>query len=132
MGKINLNTYIKKSHIRAVEKFNEELKAWAKETGEDEATLYEDANTSFTLSDIHLMEGCLCYTYDGKDDHDTLVQKDPDTGEYYEIEGPDSLMGIIKFWGKCLKRAKRYWAMDPDHLDKIQDGDIEDTEEEED
>ena len=27
----DLNQYIKKSHLRAVEKFNEELKAWAKE-----------------------------------------------------------------------------------------------------
>lgn len=27
--KTNLNDYIKKSHIKAVEKFNDELKAWA-------------------------------------------------------------------------------------------------------
>lgn len=130
MAKKDLNDYIKKSHITALEKFKAELEKY-KETCDPDGLLYEDANTSFTLSDIHLMEGCLCYTYDGKDDHDTLVQKDPDTGEYYEIDGPDSLMGIIKFWRKCLKRAKRYWAMDPDRLDKIQDGVIEDVNEEE-
>lgn len=130
MAKEDLNNYIKKSHITALEKFKAELERYKTECDPD-GWLYEDANTSFTLSDIHLMEGCLCYTYDGKDDHDTLVQKDPDTGEYYEIEGPDSLMGIIKFWRKCLKRAKRYWAMDPDWLDKIQDGAAEDINDDE-
>ena len=128
----DLNIYIKKSHIKAVKKFNEELKAWAKETGEDEPTLYEDAFTNFTLSHVHVMEGCLCYTYDGKDDHDTIVMKDPDSGEYYEDECIDGIMNTIKFWRKCLKRAQRYWSMDPDELDRIQDGEAEETEEEED
>ena len=49
---------------------------------------------------------------------------------------PNRLWLIAKFygefWRKCLKRAKRYWAMDPDRLDKIQDGVIEDVNEEED
>ena len=47
----DLNTFIKKSHIKAVAKFNEELKAFARETGEEPTRLYENANTSFTLSD---------------------------------------------------------------------------------
>ena len=131
MAREDLNKYIKRSHIAALEKFKAELERYKTECDPD-GWLYEDANTSFTLSDIHLMEGCLCYTYDGKDDHDTLVQKDPDTGEYYEIEGPDSLMGIIKFWRKCLKRAAKFWNMDPDELDAIQNAEVEYHEEEED
>lgn len=62
-----LISYIKKSHLKAVQRFNEELKAFAKETGEEVATLYEDANTSFTLSDISIsQDGQLFYTYDGQ------------------------------------------------------------------
>jgi ABC-type Fe3+ transport system substrate-binding protein len=34
----------------------------------------------------------------------------------------------LKFWRANLRRAKRYWEMDTDTLDKIQDGELEDTE----
>lgn len=132
MAKKDLNDYIKKSHIRAVEKFNEELKAWAKETGEDKATLYEDANTSFTLSDPVVENGWLKFNYDSQPDSVNFVMKDDLTGEYYEEEGIDGIMEYVKFWRACLRRTKRYWAMDSDELDRIQDGEAEDLEEEED
>ena len=125
MGKKDLNEYIKKSHIKAVEKFNEELKAWAKETQEDEATLYEDANTSYTLSNVRVEHGYLKYKYDGCEEKDRMVFFDDEAGRYYETEY-DGIMEQIKFWRKCLRRAKRYWEMDPDWLEKIQDGAIED------
>ena len=131
MAREDLNKYIKKGHIRAVEKFNEELKAWAKETGEAEATLYEDANTSFTLSNLRVEHGYLKYRYDGCDEKERIVIEGPREGVYVETEY-DGIMDFVKFWRKCLKRAKRYWAMDPDWLDKIQDGAIEDINEEED
>lgn len=127
----DLNIYVKKSHIKAVEKLNEELQAWAKETGDDEAVLYEDANTSFTLSDLRVEEGCLRYRYDGKEDRDTVVFYDDDSGSYYETAF-DGIMESVHFWRACLRRAKRYWAMDPDKLDRIQDGEEEDINEEED
>ena len=128
---MDLNDYIKKIHIKAVEKFNEELKAWEKETGESPVTLYEDANTSFTLSDILVENGWLKFNYDGKPDSVLMVQKDDFDGEYYEDEGIDGIMEYLKFWRACLRRAKRYWAMDSDELDRIQDGELEDNEEEE-
>ena len=128
----DLNKYIKKSHIKAVEKFNEELKAWAKETGENPVTLYEDAVISFTLANIRVKDGCLCYDYDGKDDYDVIVVRDEETGDYYEDEAIDGIMDTVKFWRKCLNRAKKFWAMDPDHLDAIQNGEAEFNEEEED
>jgi hypothetical protein len=34
----------------------------------------------------------------------------------------------VSFWRACLRRAKRYWAMDTDKLDAIQDGEQEDEE----
>lgn len=126
------NIYIKKSHIKAVEKFNEELKAWAKETGEKEPTLYEDAFTSFTLSDPVVENGWLKFNYDGQPDSVNCVMKDKVTGEYYEDEGIDDIMGYVRFWRKCLNRARKFWNMDPDHLDAIQNAEVEYHEEEED
>lgn len=128
----NLIDYIKKSHIEDVVKFNEELQAWSKETGENPVTLYEDANTSFTLADIAIsQDGQLFYTYDGKVEFEVIVRQDEETGEYYEVEGMDSIMEYIKFWRKCLRRAKRYWSMDSEKLDAIQNGEAEDIEDEE-
>lgn len=128
---VDLNDFIRKSHIRAVEKFNEELKAFARETGEKEVTLYENANTSFTLSEPFVENGWLKFNYDGQPDSVRMVEKDDLDGKYYEEEGVDSIMEYVKFWRKCLNRAKRYWGMDPDRLDAIQDGEIEEDEDEE-
>ena len=135
MVKKNLIDYIKKSHLKAVEKFNEELKAWAKETGENPVTLYEDAFTSFTLADVAIsQDGQLFYTYDGKIEFEVIVRKDEETGEYYEDEGMDGIMEYVKFWRKCLKRAQRYWFMPVEQLDKLQDpeNEVEDEEDEDD
>lgn len=127
----NLNQYIKKSHLRMVEKFKEDLEMFRQQTGDKVAELYEDAYTSFKLGDIKVENGILSYQYDDGRDFDRIVLQDPDTKEYYEDESLDSLPEIIKFWRKCLRRAKRYWSMDPDRLDKIQDGEIEDQDDEE-
>lgn len=107
-----------------VAKFNEDLKAWAKTTGEKEAELYEDIYTSFTLSDMRLENGCLVYNYDGREEREQIVQEED--GEFYETEGIDGIAEGIKFWRSCLRRAKRYWETDPDTLDKMSDGEIED------
>ena len=127
----DLNSYIKKSHIKAVEKFNEELQVWAKETGEDEPTLYEDANTCFTLSHVHVENGWLKFDYDGQPDSALVVEMDELDGQYYEDE-LDGIMEYVRFWRKCLNRAKKFWAMDPEKLDAIQDGEAEFNDEEED
>ncbi len=127
----DLNQYIKKSHIKAVEKFAAELEEWRKETGEDEATLYEDAYTSFTLSNPRVVNGSLCYHQDGVDYSENMVRFDEETIEYWEEDCLDSIMDYLKFWRACIRRAKRYWSMDTDKLDAIQNGDIEDDEEDE-
>ena len=128
-----LISYIKKSHIKALQRFNEELKAWAKETGEEAPTLYEDANTSFTLSNIAIsQDGTLFFDYDGKTEFEAEVLFDEEENCYHENEGSESIMEYIKFWRKCLKRAQRYWNMDSDELDMLTDGETEDVDEEED
>ena len=119
----DLNTYIKQSHINALEKFKEELEKY-KETCDPDGWLYEDYNTHFTLDNIRLEDGRLCYDYDGKPDTDVIVCKDEETGEYWE-DDIDGIMDIVKFWRKCLRRAEKYWSMDPDHLDAIQNGEAE-------
>ena len=126
----DLRRYIKKSHLKAVEKFNQELDAWKRETEEEAARLYEDPFTGFTLANIRLnSQGEMLYDYDGKEDKAVVVELDEEDGCYYECEY-DGIMSYLKFWRSCLRRAKRYWAMDPDRLDKIQDGEEEDEEEE--
>ena len=126
----DLNIFIKKKHLEALEKFKDELEAFRKETGEEVAVLYEDAYTSFKLGDIKVENGILSYRYDDGRDYERIVLRDPDTRKYYEVDVMDGIMDFVKFWRKCLRRAKRYWAMDTEKLDKIQDGQIEDIEEE--
>lgn len=127
----DLNKYIKKSHIKMVENFNADLEAFRKETGEPVATLYEDANTSFTLSSVRVDEGRLKYTYDGKEEYEEALWVDEEDGSLSEMEGIDSIPEYIKFWRACLRRAKRYWGMDGDKLDAIQNGEALDIELEE-
>jgi hypothetical protein len=126
---VDLNDYIKKSHIRALENFKAELEKY-KTLGDPDGTLYEDPYTSFTLDNIILVDGELHYDYDGKREIDVIVRKDEETGEYFEDDGMDGLMETVKFWRKCLKRAQRYWYMPTEQLDAIQDGEVEDEEEE--
>lgn len=132
MAKRDLNDYIKKSHLKALDKFKEELEAFRKETGDEVAVLYENAYISFKLGDIKVENGVLSYRYDDGRDFERVVLRDPDTRKYYEVDMMDGIMDYVSFWRKCLRRAKRYWAMDPEVLDKIQDGEAEDTDEEED
>lgn len=127
----DLNQYIKKSHLKAVEKFNEELQAWAKETGEQPVELFENPFVSFRLANVRVVNGDLVYEYDGKEEKEMVVCTDEETGELYETEY-DGIMDYIKFWRACLRRAKRYWSMPVEKLDAIQDGKVEDIEDTED
>lgn len=126
----NLNQYIKKSHLRMVERFNADLEAFREYTGDAAAVLYEDAYTSFTLANVRVENGCLQYEYDGKLEQEAIVLQDEDTKEYYEEEY-DGISEWIKFWRACLRRAKRYWEMDTDTLDAIQSVEKEDNEDDE-
>lgn len=130
MEKQDLNQYIKKSHLKMVEKFNADLEAFRKETEEKAATLYEDADTSFTLANVRVENGCLLYEYDGREESESMLVYDDDEQEFFE-EDIDGIAEWVKFWRKCLNRAKRYWSMDTETLDKIQNGEIEDKEDKE-
>ena len=91
----NLNQYIKKSHLRMVERFNADLEAFREYTGDDAAVLYEDAFTSFTLANVRVENGCLKYEYDGKLEQEAIVLQDEDTKEYYEEEYDGILIRML-------------------------------------
>ena len=122
------NSIIKKSHIKAVEKFNQELIAFADYTQDYPPTLYEDIFTSFTLWNVYVKDGCLCYEYDGKMEKDDLIMYDEEEEVYFEDEYYSGIMNAVKFWRTCLRRAKKYFAEDPEVLDRIYDGEMEDLE----
>lgn len=115
-----VNEVISKRSFNAIAKFNAELDAFAIEAGETEATLYEDELTSFTLSNIRIEGNYLCYRYDGREEKELVVKYDEEENTYYE----DTINGIseyIKFWRRCLKRAKKYWEMNSEDIDSMQE-----------
>ena len=126
-----MDTYhrlIPKKAIRAIEKFIDDLAAFAKETGEEFPTLYEDANTTFEVRNlVFTYEGTLHWEDEtGYHWHEAYITEDEDGEErwdaMYEWESG------LRYWKNALKRAKRYWAMNAETLDAIQDGQIEDEE----
>lgn len=115
MGKISAR------HLKAWEKFNDDLQAFIEETNGKgffaEATLYEDQYTSRSVRDfIMTPSGNLLWVEEGISQKEKMVNED-DAKEW------------LMFWRANLRRAKRYWAMDAEILDKMADGEIEDTEE---
>lgn len=114
-------TKISKRHIKAWERFNDDLEAFAKEsdvTAADEITLYEDANTTRNVRYFKMTEdGILTWTEDEQFNQETMFDED-DAREW------------LKFWKANLRRARRYWMMDAVELDRLQDGEIEDINEE--
>ena len=100
--------------VRAFERFNADLDKFISETGDN--TLYEDAFTPRNVQSFRLtLAGTLTWKEDGKQERETMFDDD---------EANDWL----KFWKGCLRRAKKYWSMDPMVLDAIQDGERNDIE----
>lgn len=123
----------------AVAKFNNELAAFAARTGEDMAVLYEDAYTSFGLANIRLEWDGSCLPEDPSYIDGVTLEYDYDfrdnlhKGATHESEVQlfaDEVRETLNFYRACLRRAVRYWEMDAETLDAIQDGQAEDTEDE--
>ena len=95
--------------VKAFERFNADLNAFRLETGDDLATLYEDAFTTRNVKNFRLsLAGTLTWVEDDKHERETIFDDD---------EARD----YLNFWKACLRRAKRYWAMDTETLDAIYD-----------
>lgn len=113
---------ISNRQIKAWERFNEDLKAFALESeGSEEVavTLYEDALTTRNVSDFMMAKGGqLMWIEDGKQESETIFD-DEDSKDW------------LSFWRGCLRRAKRYWSMDAVELDRLQNCETNDDEEDE-
>ena len=106
--------------VKAFERFNADLKAFGEETGETFVTLYEDAFTTRRVANFRLYKnGNLTWVENGVKESEQMFDDD---------EAKD----YLSFWRANLRRAKKYWSMNPDTLDKIQEGEIKDIEIEED
>ena len=104
--------------VRAFERFNADLDKFIAETGD--GTLYEDAYTTRNVSSFKLsLSGTLTWKEDGKTEREKMFDDD---------EARD----YLSFWRANLRRAKKYWSMDTEMLDKIQDPEsgVEDEDEE--
>ena len=107
--------------VKAFERFNADLRAFGEETGETFVTLYEDANTTRKVANFRLyLNGKLKWI----EIEDGQLSRE----EVYKHTDDDDIKDTLAFWRANLRRAKRYWSMDSDTLDKIQDGEIEDKE----
>ena len=102
--------------IKNFEKFNADVEAFRLRTEGESATLYEDAYTSREVRDFHLCKnGKLTWVEDGVKESEQMFDDD---------EARD----YLTFWRGNLRRAKKYWEMDIETLDAIQDGAKEDIE----
>ncbi|MBO4719010.1 MAG: hypothetical protein J5658_03950 [Prevotella sp.] len=110
---------------KAIARLNADLAAFAKETEDFQAVLYEDANSRFSVAEIELSYSgrVLSYLYDYLDGHGFVTERE-------RIIDADEVREYIKYWKSCLRRAKRYWSMDTETLDAIQDGERDDIDDE--
>ena len=109
--------------VKAFERFNADLKAFGEETGETFVALYEDAFTTRRVANFRLYK------------NGNLKWIEIETGQLSKenvevMFDDDDAKDWLSFWRANLRRAKRYWSMNTETLDKIQDGEIEDKEEE--
>ena len=109
--------------VKAFERFNADLEKFRMETEGEESTLYEDAFTTRRVANFRLYK------------NGNLKWIEIETGQlsHENVEvmfDDDDAKDWLSFWRANLRRAKRYWSMNTETLDKIQDGEIEDKEEE--
>lgn len=122
---------ITERHIKAWEKFNDELEAYRNDHSDDFAHLYEDAYTTRDVRNFKMTKtGILTWeenwqtfkgwsvVYELRKEREVMMDED-DAREW------------LKWWRACLRKAKKYDAMDIERLDAIQDGRAEDIEDEE-
>lgn len=113
---------ISERQLKAWQRFNDDLNAFRAETGEDFAILYEDANTTREVKDFKMTKTGILTWWEEETFKDMVTQ------EREQMVDEDDSREWLKFWRACLRKAKQYWKMDGETLDKIQDGIIEDVE----
>ena len=124
-AKFNRNELISRRLISAVAKFNKDLAAFAGYTEEAAAELYEDALTSYTLENVRIENGRLCYEFDGREEAEDIVillEDGEDNGEEENyILREDEIREFLNFHRANLRRAKKYFSMSAEDLDALQE-----------
>ena len=89
--------------------------------GDKESALAEDVTTYYTL-EVQVLKTKIKYTttYTGICGSSYTKSESDD----------DEAKELLKKWRADFRRARRYWQTDGDTLDKMADGEIEDTNEE--
>lgn len=100
---------ISKRLVTAWEKFNEDVQAFKKVTGDDEVVLYEDANTPRYVKGFAL------------DENGHLTWVEDDKWEDWYFLDDEECKEWLSFWRANLRRGKRYWNMDAVELDRMQE-----------
>ena len=123
-------TKISDRHIKAWQKFNEDVDAFRTKYDENErfAWLYEDAYTTRKVRDFKMHKnGVLTWTEEEMEvvkGQWTYVPRANREQMWDEEEGKD----YLKYWIACLRRAKKYDSMPTEVLDAIQEGERDDIE----
>ena len=110
---------------KAITKFVEDYKETIAKVygGDAETALAEDCSTYYTL-EVQVMKTKVKYT---------TTYLDICGSSYTESEtDDDEAKELLKKWRADMRRARRYWATDSDTLDRMADGETEDTEDDED
>lgn len=106
---------------KAIAKFVEDYKQTIENVygGDKVLALAEDCTTYYTL-EVQVLKTKIKYTtnYTGICGS-SYTESETDEDEAKEL---------LKKWRADMRRARRYWATDSDTLDKMADGEIEDTE----
>lgn len=111
-------------HLKAWAKFAADIEAFAAETGQEYATLYEDAYTTREVKGFNMTQaGELTWW-----EYETYRISNQQRQEREQMVNEEDAREWLAFWRANLRRAKRYWAMDTERLDAIQDGQINDEE----
>lgn len=116
--------------VKAFDKFNADLNAFALETGEEIPTLYEDINTTRQVSNFRLCKnGVLHWTEVDRRFNPKTWGYDPIVvRESEQLSSEDEAREYLSFWRANLRRARRYFATAGETLDKMADGEMEDNE----
>lgn len=107
------------NEVKRFQRFVKDYQEWVKET--EDGILYEDETTRYTLTNIQVLKTMVKFdtNYLG---FTTTTYSEKVIEEWDLDEWTDKLR-------KDLRRAKRYWEMDGDALDKIaENGDQEEEE----
>jgi hypothetical protein len=94
-----------------------------KDYGEELAWLYEDAYTTRRVKDFKMTKTGILTWYE-QDFWNADVRKNREV-----MLDEDDAKEWLKFWRACFRRAKRYNEMPLEVLEAIQEGEIEDIEE---